>query len=236
MRDFPTNARVHLVGHSLGGVVARYFAQEIGDARVAQTISLASPFAGVPGTRWLGLPLAKDLRPQSGLLRRLNLGSHHETAVPHLSLVAEADVVLPAPMSHVLPGGDVTLRGWLIPGGTERVVVQSHFGVQCSRAGYTPKGKGLIKMWKEDISFLRQARHLHERGYTVLMYDMRNHGESDPGTCPWVSWGPEEARDVIAAVDFHALAVTSELPGRPEELLDLGDDDDDEDGDDEDDD
>ena len=30
---------------------------------------------------------------------------------------------------------------------------------------------------------------------------MRNHGESDLGTCPWVSWGPEEAQDVIAAVD-----------------------------------
>ena len=96
----------------------------------------------------------------------------------------------------------VTLRGWLIKGGTDRVIIQSHFGVQCSRAGYTPRGKGMIKMWNEDISFLRQARHLIEHGYTVLMFDMRNHGESDPGTCPWVSWGPEEARDVIAAVDY----------------------------------
>jgi pimeloyl-ACP methyl ester carboxylesterase len=96
----------------------------------------------------------------------------------------------------------VALRGWLIPGGDDKVVIQSHFGVQCSRAGYTPEGKGLIKMWKEDISFLRQARYLNEQGHTVLMYDMRNHGESDPGTCPWVSWGPEEAKDVIAAVDF----------------------------------
>ena len=38
----------------------------------------------------------------------------------------------------------VTLRGWLINGGADRVVIQSHFGVQCSRSGYTPKGKGLI--------------------------------------------------------------------------------------------
>ena len=57
-------------------------------------------------------------------------------------------------------------------------------------------------MWKKDISFLRQARYLSEHGYTVLMYDMRNHGQSDLGTCPWVSWGPEEAKDVNAAVDF----------------------------------
>lgn len=96
----------------------------------------------------------------------------------------------------------VTIRGWLIDGGTDRVIVQSHFGVQCSRAGYTPEGKGMIKLWKENISFLRQAKHLVEQGYSVLMYDMRNHGESDAGSCPWVTWGPEEAKDIIAAVDF----------------------------------
>ena len=97
---------------------------------------------------------------------------------------------------------NVTLRGWLIRGGSDKVIVQSHFGVQCSRSGYTPRGKGLIKMWQEDISFLRQAKHFVEQGHSVLMYDLRNHGNSDPGTCPWVSWGPEEAKDVIAAVDF----------------------------------
>lgn len=95
-----------------------------------------------------------------------------------------------------------TLRGWLIKGGTDKVVIQSHFGVQCSRAGYTPEGKGLIKLWKENISFLWQAKYLNEQGYTVLMYDMRNHGQSDRGSIPWVCWGPEEGKDVLAAVDF----------------------------------
>lgn len=96
----------------------------------------------------------------------------------------------------------VTLRGWLIKGGTDRVIVQSHFGVQCNRAGYCPKGKGIIKPWKENISFLRQAKYLADRGYSVLMYDLRGHGESDLGPTPWVTWGPEEAKDVIAAVDY----------------------------------
>lgn len=96
----------------------------------------------------------------------------------------------------------ITLRGWLIHGGNDKVIIQSHFGVQCSRSGYTPKGKGMIKMWKEDISFLRQAKYLQQQGYSVLLYDLRNHGESDQGSCPWISWGPEEARDIVAAVDF----------------------------------
>ena len=102
-----------------------------------------------------------------------------------------------------IPARDgITLRGWLIPGDSDKVIIQSHFGVQCSRSGYTPDGKGMIKMWPEDIPFLRQAKYLNSLGYTVLMYDLRNHGESDLGVVPWVTWGPEEAKDVIAAVDF----------------------------------
>lgn len=103
---------------------------------------------------------------------------------------------------------DTTLRGWLIEGGSDKVIVQSHFGVQCNRGGWSPEGKGPIKPWKEDIQFLRQAKYLTDQGYSVLMYDLRGHGESDLGPTPWVSWGPEEAKDVVAAVDF----VTGRFP------------------------
>lgn len=98
----------------------------------------------------------------------------------------------------------VTLRGWLINGGSEKLIVQSHFGVQCNRGGWSPKGKGVITPWKKDIQFLRQAKHFADQGFAYLMYDLRGHGESDIGPTPWVSWGPEEAKDVIAAVDFAA--------------------------------
>jgi len=74
--------------------------------------------------------------------------------------------------------------------------------VQCNRGGWTPKGHGPIAPWKKDIQFLRQAKYLSKQGYSVLMYDMRGHGESELGPIPWVSWGPEEAKDVIGAVDF----------------------------------
>ena len=96
----------------------------------------------------------------------------------------------------------VELSGWLINGDSDKVIIQSHFGVQCSRSGYTPKGKGFMKGSEEEIRFLHQAKYLNEAGYTVLMYDFRNHGNSGPGTLPYVSWGPEEAKDVVAAVDY----------------------------------
>lgn len=109
MTALPNTVRVHLLGHSVGGVVARYYAQEMGDPRVVQTISMASPFAGVRKVKWLGVDVARDLDPRSKLLRQLRLGSRRKVNVPHLSLVAEDDAVVSAPMSHALPGGDVTL-------------------------------------------------------------------------------------------------------------------------------
>jgi dienelactone hydrolase len=34
------------------------------------------------------------------------------------------------------------------------------------------------------------------------MYDLRNHGNSEDGTCKWITGGVEEHKDVIAAVDY----------------------------------
>ena len=98
----------------------------------------------------------------------------------------------------------VTLSGWLIKGDKDKVIIQSHFGVMCCRAGYTTEGKGFMRPYPEDIKFLRQAKYLNEAGYTVLMYDFRNHGASTLGSIPWVTWGFDEAKDVIAAVDYIA--------------------------------
>jgi triacylglycerol lipase len=102
--EIPGGARLHLVGHSLGGIVARWFALEHGDPRVVQTISLATPFGGVPRAAWLGVDTGRDLRPQSAVLRRILV--HPDAArIPHLSIIAGADTL--APVAHALPGGEV---------------------------------------------------------------------------------------------------------------------------------
>ena len=96
----------------------------------------------------------------------------------------------------------VIIRGWLVNPGKAKVIIQSHFGVQCSRAGYTPEGKGWLKGYPEDIKFLIHAKHLADAGYSVLMYDLRNHGESDSGINKWICDGQEEYKDVLAAVKY----------------------------------
>lgn len=96
----------------------------------------------------------------------------------------------------------VQLSAWLINGGKDKVIIQSHFGVQCSRCGFTQEGKGMMKnaLWTSDIHFLKHVKFLAEKGYSILMYDMRNHGESEQNG--WVSWGVEERKDSVAAINF----------------------------------
>lgn len=96
----------------------------------------------------------------------------------------------------------VKISGWFTKGSKDKVIIQTHFGIQSCRSGWTPEGKSFPKVWKENIEFLRAAKKFNEAGYSVLVYDLRNHGNSGKGTCPWVSGGTEEYKDVIAAVEF----------------------------------
>jgi pimeloyl-ACP methyl ester carboxylesterase len=92
--------KVHLVGHSLGGVI---IAQAISDPRLAgrveTVITLGSPFGGSP---WAGvLPftdMVRALRPGSTLLTRLASTPLPE-GVRWLSVTAALDIIVPGPRS-----------------------------------------------------------------------------------------------------------------------------------------
>jgi triacylglycerol lipase len=100
----PRETRITVVGHSLGGVVARWYVQEMGgDARVERTISLASPFGGVDVPRYL---VGADLHESSALLKRLR-DRAHEYAVPHTSVVAAEDRLVVGMKTACLGVGDV---------------------------------------------------------------------------------------------------------------------------------
>lgn len=64
--------RVHVVGHSLGGVAARYYVQRMGgDARVHTLCTLGSPHAGTYAAHLMPSQLVRQLRPGSDLMREL---------------------------------------------------------------------------------------------------------------------------------------------------------------------
>jgi len=97
----------------------------------------------------------------------------------------------PADFDHVYESvrfmsrrGDVMLDGWFMPGlGGMPVVILVH-GIGSNRTGG---------------DMIDLACTLNERGYGVLMFDLRGHGESGEGL---MSGGWHERMDVLGAVDY----------------------------------
>ena len=96
----------------------------------------------------------------------------------------------------------VTIKGWLIPGSLNKLVIIIHVG-GLTKYGSTIQYKNLTKLYNKEIEFLRTAKHLHKEGYWVLMFDFRNHGESGPDPNKGIaSVGLEEYKDVVATMDY----------------------------------
>jgi hypothetical protein len=64
--------RVHVVGHSLGGLMARYLVQRLGgDRRIESLVTLGTPHQGSVWAHVVPTPLVRQLRPGSELLQEL---------------------------------------------------------------------------------------------------------------------------------------------------------------------
>ena len=86
--------RLHLVGHSLGGVLSRWYVQELGgDRRVDTAVTLGSPHEGTV-TAWLWPEkTAWDLRPGSSVVARLAAGAR-PLPVRWVSIYSDADLLV----------------------------------------------------------------------------------------------------------------------------------------------
>lgn len=95
----------------------------------------------------------------------------------------------------------VALEGWFIPADSDRLVICNHF-MPGNRYGYP----GHLEPWTGfggfEVNFLPQYKALHEAGYNVLAYDLRNHGRSGVGNGGIVGIGLLEYRDVIGSMRY----------------------------------
>jgi triacylglycerol lipase len=100
--------RIHIIGHSLGGIIARYAVQVVGLEGVSVCISVASPHNGVRLARYgslvaeLGpLDAGLQLRPDSPVMALL-----HRTARPlptqFVAYYSNLDLVVPARRAMIL--------------------------------------------------------------------------------------------------------------------------------------
>jgi triacylglycerol lipase len=64
--------RIHIIGHSLGGLIARYYVQRLGgDSAVDTVVTLGTPHGGTMAAYLLPTPLLRQLTPGSELLTEL---------------------------------------------------------------------------------------------------------------------------------------------------------------------
>ena len=101
----------------------------------------------------------------------------------------------------------VPLEGWFIPAtGSGKLVIANH------PLGFTRSGMPAhLEPWKSEwapsgngteVDFVPDYKILHDAGYNVLAYDLRNHGHSGAANGGVTSSGIFEARDVVGSLSY----------------------------------
>jgi len=101
----------------------------------------------------------------------------------------------------------VPLEGWFIPAaGSAKLIIANH-PFSFSRSGipthvepwhtiWAPSGNGF------ELNLVPDYKILHDAGYNVLTYDLRNHGLSGAANGRVVTNGVTESRDVAGSLDY----------------------------------
>jgi triacylglycerol esterase/lipase EstA (alpha/beta hydrolase family) len=102
-------ARVDIVAHSLGGVVARYYIERLGgESAVERVITIGSPHHGSATGRLAPLiPAARDTDGASALLTELGPMRETRPRVSYTSIWSRADaIIVPPESSAIAPAGE----------------------------------------------------------------------------------------------------------------------------------
>ncbi|MBN2500120.1 MAG: hypothetical protein JXB38_05080 [Anaerolineales bacterium] len=119
---------------------------------------------------------------------------------------AHRQAIVHTPAAYGMDYEDVTfksqdgldLKGWFIPGNADKSIIITH-PFPFNRHGFLKRNQGWLPLFKTDVDLLKTAQQIHAAGYNVLMFDFRNHGESQAGI---TGIGLNESLDVIGAVDY----------------------------------
>lgn len=123
----------------------------------------------------------------------------HSTRTPVLRWPHEYDMEYEEIFFPAMDG--VTIEGWFIPAKSDKLLIFNH-PMPCNRYGYP----GHLDPWKNfggfEVSFLPEYKLLHDAGYNIIAYDMRNHGRSGTGSGGINGHGVLEYRDVIGSLRY----------------------------------
>lgn len=96
----------------------------------------------------------------------------------------------------------VELSAWVIKGSGKGVILMGHPGTM-NKSGWSWEAVGEFNQgYKKNIEFVPIAKHLHNEGYSVVMYDQRNHGDSADTPKTGIINAVEAAKDVLAMTSY----------------------------------
>ncbi|MCA0436772.1 MAG: lysophospholipase [Austwickia sp.] len=95
----------------------------------------------------------------------------------------------------------VPLEGWFIPADSDQLVIQNHF-LPGNRYGYPGHLPEFNSVGGFEVNLMPWYKALHDAGYNILTYDLRNHGLSGAANGGIVGMGLLEYRDVVGSVRY----------------------------------
>jgi uncharacterized protein len=123
--------------------------------------------------------------------------------------------VLHWPSEHGLDYEDITfpardgvpIEAWFIPApGSSKLIIANH-PLGFSRSGIPTDVEPWHSVWAPtgngfEVDLVPDYKILHDAGYSVLAYDLRNHGLSSAANGGVVTHGFTESRDVVGSLDY----------------------------------
>jgi pimeloyl-ACP methyl ester carboxylesterase len=107
---------IHVIGHSMGGMIARYYVQRLGgDARVHTLVTLGSPHTGTLAAHLMPGRLARQLRPDSDVLADL-AGPARGCRTRFLAVWSDLDQMIVPRQAARLDHPDLLARNVLVRG------------------------------------------------------------------------------------------------------------------------
>lgn len=102
--------RIHVIGHSLGGLIGRYYVTRLGgDARVHTLVTLGTPHEGTWAAYAVPTRVMEQMRPGSGLMREL-ARPVHGCRTRFISYWSDSDQAIVPRASAALRHGDLRAR------------------------------------------------------------------------------------------------------------------------------
>jgi uncharacterized protein len=104
----------------------------------------------------------------------------------------------------------VVLEGWFIPAANSDKLIIANHPMGFSRSGLPTQLEPWQSIWGPsgntmEVDFIPDYKILHDAGYNVLCYDLRNHGLSGASNGGFPTSGLFEARDVVGSIDYARL-------------------------------